>query len=184
MQGPLQSTQARRIPRDAVLYLCVQQRFGLDGARGVDLLNAVCIMNTLSDAAGLGQTSSRHSSHPERRWRGSWVSTRGLCFLCLGVRSWENRGLFQLACGPEEACTVSNQWHVGKCRVEVLPSQSGGAPTAEWRCSHIRVEVLPPLGFGAERKPMLSAPPFPCAPALTLSISPPPSAPVTPPLGN
>lgn len=137
MRGPLQSTQAGRIPRDAVLYLCVQQHFGLDGARGVDLLNAVCIMNTLSDAAGLGQTSSRHSSHPERRWRGSWVSTRGLCFLCLGVRSWENRGLFQLACGPEEACTVSNQWHVGKCRVEVLPPQSGGAPTSEWRCSHL-----------------------------------------------
>ena len=37
MQGPVQSTQAGRISRDAVLYLCVQQRFELDGARGVDL---------------------------------------------------------------------------------------------------------------------------------------------------
>ena len=79
---------------------------------------------------------------------------------------------------------VNAEWRCSHRRVEVLPPQSGGAPTAEWRCSHIRVEVLPPLGFGAERKPMLSAPPFPCAPALTLSISPPPSAPVTPPLGN
>ena len=125
-------------------------------------MNAVCILNTFSNAAGLGQTSSRHSSHPERRRRGSWVSTRGLCFLCLGVGSWENRGLFQFACGPEEACTVTNQQHV---------------------CKH-RVEVLPPLGFAGERKPMLSAPPFPCVPTLTLSIHPPPSAPVTPSLGN
>lgn len=71
MQGPVQSTQAGRISRDAVLYLCVQQHFELDGARGVDLLNAVCILNTFSSAAGLGQTSNRHSSHPERRRRGS-----------------------------------------------------------------------------------------------------------------
>ena len=67
-------------------FICVQQHFELDGARGVGLLNAACILNTFSDAAGLGQTSSRLPPHPESRW----TSTRGLCFLCLRVRSWEN----------------------------------------------------------------------------------------------
>ena len=33
--------------------------------------------------------------------------------------------LFQFACGPEEACTVTNQWHVCKHRVEVLPPLGG-----------------------------------------------------------
>lgn len=86
-------------------FICVQQHFELDGARGVDLLIAVGILNTFSDAAGLGQTSSRHPPHPESRLMSTW----GLCFLCLRVRSWENCGLFQFACGPEEACTVINQ---------------------------------------------------------------------------
>ena len=85
-----------------------------------------------------------HSFSP-RNFLGKYVDNKITCIPGCSpesvVLSWENRGLFQFACGPEEACTVTKQLHVGKCRVEVLP----------------------PLGSGGERKPVLSAPPFPCA---------------------